>query len=336
MTNLARGCVVLLVLVAGLAGSGPAWGEEPAKLADPAVEEMAGALGFADSRAPGFWEALTQAVADQRTQAEDREKAAAEQAAAERAAELNQVILDASTYGRRTVVTSGRLTSFTEYIPPASGDIIDGTVNIRMGSEEVHPDGSSTIFTKYFKPHSTDALGVVITEVKDGVETVTKVIEYEPESIDVKVGDTRPVPPPGASAAGKKPHTIDPKADGSYGRASGGQPNGGAKLARSERDRSTRPSCATRPARRLLAVSSTRSKLPDRRTYTPFLETKLPRLPRTWTGATVGRIHDRAPGLGRRRTRRSRSCSTRTARSPPSSRRRSARTGSPRSSASRS
>ena len=285
VTTLARRWCVLLVLVvvAGLAGAGSAWGEEPAKLVDPDVEEMAGALGFADSHAPGFWEALTQAVADQRTQAEDREKATAEQAAAERAAQANQVILDAATYGRRTVVTSGRLTSFTEYIPPASGDIIDGTVNIRMGSEEVHPDGSSTIVTKYFKPHSTDALGVVVTEVKDDVETVTKVIEYEPESIDVKVGDSRPVPPAGSSAAGKKPHTFDPKADGSYGQASGGQPNGGAKLAQSEEK-------VYETVIRDKAGNDRRQdfdpiKLPDGRTLTPFLETKLPRTPEELEGA---------------------------------------------------
>ena len=285
VTTLARRWCVLLVLVvvAGLAGAGPAWGEdEPAKLVNPDVEEMAGALGFADSHAPGFWEALTQAVADQRTQAEDREKATAEQAAAERAAQANQVILDASTYGRRTELTVGRVTTFTEYIPPASGDIIDGTVNIRMGTEELHADGSRTIITKYFKEHSVDSLGVVVTEVEDGVETVTKVIEYEPDSIDAKVGDTRPVPAAGSSAAGKKPHSIDPKADGSAGQASGGQPNGGAKLAQPEEkvyETVIRDKAGDR------RQDFDPIKLPDGRTLTPFLETKLPRSPDELQGA---------------------------------------------------
>ena len=182
---------------------------------------MAGALGFADSHAPGFWEALTQAVADQRTETEERTNAAAEQAAAERAEQLKQAILDAATYGR-IEVTHGRVTSFTELIPPASGDIIDGTILIRVGTDEVAADGTKTVITKYLKAHSTDSAGVVVSKVKDNIETITKVIEHEPGSIDVKVGDSRPVRRR-LLVRGKKPHTFDPKADGSLGRASGGQ-----------------------------------------------------------------------------------------------------------------
>jgi len=75
-------------------------------------------------------------------------------------------------------------------------------------------------------------LGVVTSVKKDGVETVKSVFEYEPGSIDVKPGDTRPVPPPSSSAVGKKPHTIDPKADGSPGRASGNHPEAPAEVAK--------------------------------------------------------------------------------------------------------
>ena len=266
----------VLLVVAALAGARPAWGEEPAELDNPKsadIEEMAGALGFADSHAPGFWEALTQAVADQRNQAKERETAAAEQAAAERAEQLRQAILDASTYGRRIEETMGRVTTFTELIPPADGDIIDGTILIRVGTEEVAADGTKTIIAKYLKPHSTDAIGVVVTKVKDGVETVTKVIEYEPGAIDLKVGDSRPVPPPGSSSVGKKPHSFDPKADGSYGRASGGQPNGGAKLA--PPDTTPVPETVVRDkagSGDLLWLDSFEG--PDRRTYRPYLEAK--------------------------------------------------------------
>ena len=67
------------------------------------------------------------------------------------------------------------------------------------------------------------------------METVTKVVEFESGTIDVKPGDTRPVPPPSSSAVGKKPHTIDPKADGSLGRASGNHPDAPAEIADTDR-----------------------------------------------------------------------------------------------------
>lgn len=217
VTNLARGCAVLLALVAATAVVGvPAARAEqqPAKL--DVVEEMAGALGFADSHAPGFWETLTQIKADEREAL----------AAAGRAEQARQFTADASKYGRRIEEQLGMgITRITEFIPPPSGDITDGDILVRTGSQEVVADGTIRVITSYWKPGTTDKYGVVLSVVKDGVETVTDVHEYEPGSIDVKPGDTRPVPPPSSSAVGKKPHTIDPKADGSLGRASGNHPD---------------------------------------------------------------------------------------------------------------
>lgn len=243
-----------------------AMAEEPAKLASPAdIEEMAGALGYEGSHSPGFWEALAQAVADQRAAEKER-------ADAEHAEQLKQAMLDAGTYGRRIEETVGegdlKGTKVTEFLPSASGDIVDGEVYVRTSWETVAPDGTKKTSTVYWAPNSGRQLGIVETEVKDGVETVTKVVEYEPGSIDVKEGDERPVPPEGSSAAGKKPHTWDPKADGSLGKASGGQPDGGAKIEKTD----------TPPVQETTAggerVEFDPIKLPDDKVITPFVETK--------------------------------------------------------------
>jgi hypothetical protein len=77
------------------------------------------------------------------------------------------------------------------------------------------------------------------------------------------------VPPPGSSAAGEKPHTLDPKADGSMGRASGGQPDGGAKPAEAETTADEQPWIGRR-------VEFESIKLPNDRVLTPFLEDKPP------------------------------------------------------------
>ena len=275
--TLARACCVLLalVVVTGVAGAPPVRAEEPAALENPEsadVEEMAGALGFASSHSPGFWEALTQAVAEQRTAAEQRAAADEQRVDAERAEQLSKVILEAATYGRRIEETYGDVTYFTELIPPSSGDIVDGTILVRTGTELVAADGTKTVLTKYFKPHSLDQLGVVVMEEKDGVQTVTEVNEFVPGSIDVKVGDTRPVPPPGSSAAGLKPHTIDPKADGSFGRASGSQPDGGES--RMIKDYSWTAPPETTAAGGGSRLEFDTIKLPDGREFTPFLEDK--------------------------------------------------------------
>src|SRR3954451_15363438 len=106
VTNLARGCATLLALVAaaGIVGVPAARADETAKL--DVVEEMAGALGFADSHAAGFWEALTKVRTDER-------EALEKQADADRAEQAKQFVEDASKYGRRLETTIGNFTIFT-------------------------------------------------------------------------------------------------------------------------------------------------------------------------------------------------------------------------------
>lgn len=238
--------------------------DEPAKLASDAdIEEMAGALGYANSHSPGFWEALAQAVVEQREAEQARKEA-------EHAEQLQQAFLDAPIFGRRIEETVGegdlKGTKITEFIPAGPGEDVangDGQIYVRTSWETVAPDGTKKTSTVYYAPNSARHLGVVDTEVKDGVEKVTQVIEYEPGSIDVKVGDERPMPPEGSSAAGKKPHTWDPKADGSLGKASGGQPDGGAKL------ETPQPTTVAEKTGTANTSSSTRSRRPTGRCGRP-------------------------------------------------------------------
>ena len=254
------GCVLACLAAIPLQTAGA---EEPQKLASDAdIEEMAGALGYTGSKDEGFWEALTQAVADQRAAAEEK-------AVSERAEQFQQAWADAAKYGRRLEETVGRITLFTEFIPPADGDIEQGEVLVRTGEEFAELDGTRTVVTTYWKYGKQ--VGVVASVVDDDVETVTQVIEYEPGSIDVKVGDERPVPAPGSSAAGLKPHTIDPKADGSLGRASGGLPDGGDKIEQ------TNPAPAEETAGTRWWFDPI--KLPDGRVITPFVEERPPTSP---------------------------------------------------------
>lgn len=265
LENLVRGCCVALAVAAAIAVADVdvARADEPAKL--DVVEEMAGALGFADSRSPGFWEALAKA--------KEQERAAAE---AQRASDVAQMIMDAAAFGRRIEEVTGRHTKVTEFIPSPSGDIIDDEIHVRTGEEWVADNGKIIVYMTYWK--GLTKLGVVASEIEDGVETVTAVRESEPGSIDVKVGDERPVPPPGSSAAGKKPHSIDPKPDGSLGRASGGQPDGGES--HRIKDYSwTAPAETKAPGGAGTRLEFEPIPLPDDRVITPFLEAKPPRTP---------------------------------------------------------
>ena len=250
------------------------------------VEEIAGALGFDSSHSPGFWEALAKARADER--AEMEAKAAAEHAAAEeqRVERNNKIILDALKNGRRieeTGLWGGKMIAFTEIIPPASGDIGNETTYVRTGTEEVAGDGTIRVVTRYLDPKTLGKFGTVVSVIEDGVETVTDVTEDRPGSIDVKVGDTREVPPPGSSAAGKKPHTMDPKSDGSLGRASGNHPEAPAEIAKTDatpvhetvvRDKADGGTGGGGDGTRLQFEPI---PLSDGRVFTPFFEDKPPR-----------------------------------------------------------
>src|SRR5262249_11705440 len=132
-----------------------------------------------------------------------------------------QTIDDALMYGRRVEqnlkVGDKDVSMFTEYVVPASGDF-EGAV-VRMGTDITEHgwfSDTTTRFTNYFDA-SGHKLGVVKSVIEDGEEKITKVIEYVPGSIDMKEGDTRKIPDPGSTTAGKRPETWDPKADGSYG-----------------------------------------------------------------------------------------------------------------------
>lgn len=155
--------VLALVAAAGVVGVPAARADEPAKL--DVVEEMAGALGFADSHSPGFWEELTKIKAEER-------EALNQKADADRAEQAKQFVADASKYGRRIETSSAKLgstviNSYTEYIP-VDGDIVDGKVAIRIIDEFVKDDSTKRVTTNYFKPNSSDKVGIVDSEVKDG------------------------------------------------------------------------------------------------------------------------------------------------------------------------
>jgi hypothetical protein len=186
------------------------------------------------------------------------------------------MILDAAAFGRRVEEVTGRHTKVTEFIPPPSGDIVEGEVLVRTIDEWVADDGKTMVYTAYWR--GLTKVGLVASEIEDGVETVTAVRELEPGSFDVKVGDERPVPAPGSSAAGKKPHSIDPKADGSLGLASGGQPDGGESH-RIKDYTWTAPPETTAPGGAGTRLEFEPIPLPDDREITPFLEHKPPRTP---------------------------------------------------------
>ena len=172
--------------------------------------EIAGALGVDESST-----AVDDAYRD--LAVESRE--AAEEA---RVAEGQRIRDDALANGRReeTVIRDGDLEarSFKEFVPGEFGGIEDARV--RLGTEIVH-EGifSDTVerTTNYFD--GMDKVGIVVSEITDGVETVTQVLEYRPGAIDLKPGDTRDIPADLKTAAGLAPSTWDPKADGSLGRS---------------------------------------------------------------------------------------------------------------------
>ena len=114
-------------------------------------------MGFASSHSAGFWEALTQAIAEQRVANEER-------AAAERAEQARQVFADAAKNGRRVEETWGPITLFQEFIPPASGDIVDDQTQLRTGEIVVEPSGKATVITKYW--NGSTQVGVVVSVIE--------------------------------------------------------------------------------------------------------------------------------------------------------------------------
>jgi hypothetical protein len=209
-----RACLIALVaVILAVTGSVTATAaraeEAPAEVVSDSpslLDEIAWALGFEDSSSPGFWEAFQKARAEE-----------AEALEAERLAANETIIRDALTFGRR--IESGE--RFVEIVPGPSGDVWGGDFFVRIGY--VNTDlstGVTHVTTNYFGPGSVTPAATVDSEIRDGVEIVTSVRG----KTDIKVGDSRPAPAPSESAAGLKPKTIDPKSDGSMGRAAGGGP----------------------------------------------------------------------------------------------------------------
>ena len=281
---------------------------------------MAGALGFADSHAPGFWEALTQAVADQRTQAEEREKASAEQAAAERAAQANQVILDAATYGRRTVVTV------------RAADVVHG----------VHPPGLRRHHRRHGQ-HPHGQRGSPPGRLEHHHHEVLQATQHRCDrcrghggqgrrrdrhegdrvraGVDRRQGGRQPsgpaarAPPPRARS---RTRSIRRPTAATDRRAAASRT--AAPSSRSRKRRSMRPSSATRPATTAARISTRSSCLTAARS--PRSSRRSCRaLPRSWKGRCRSEADTRSSTrTGTTRSRRSPSTSTQRARSPASSR----------------
>jgi hypothetical protein len=139
-----------------------------------------------------------------------------------------KLISDALTYGRREERpigedAEGMHWAFSEWVVAWDGA---GAWFYRSGFETVDSGflglgAKTTRLTSYWQ--GLDKLGEVKSVIKNGIETIVDVDEWVPGSIDLKPGDSRPAQPSTTSAAGKRPVTFDPKADGSLGRASGAQ-----------------------------------------------------------------------------------------------------------------
>ena len=116
-----------------------------------------------------------------------------------------------------------KLVPFLEIVPAPSGNYVDALV--RSGIETINVDtGEKLVGVDYWDPYTKfTKLAQVWSVIKDGIETIIRINEWVPGSVDLKVGDTRPAPAPSKSAGGTKPHTFNPKKDGSLGTASGGQ-----------------------------------------------------------------------------------------------------------------
>jgi hypothetical protein len=107
---------------------------------------------------------------------------------------------------------------FKEIVPSASGDIADTVV--RSGLEYIEHGffGDKITRDTLYRDPTGHAIGRVTSIIEDGIERITKVTNYEPGAISLKVGDTRKVPD---SQGGNKPLTWDPQPDGSYGTTTG-------------------------------------------------------------------------------------------------------------------
>ena len=134
------------------------------------------------------------------------------------AAEHEKIIHDALAHGYKVLNAGVYLgidnfeQSFKEFLPDGSA---------RWGVVTEHLDGSKDSFIRYLDPAHMQVLGQVNTHTENGVETVVKVTENVPGSIDLKEGDTRPAPADKDSAAGLVPNSWNPQHDDNSGSTSG-------------------------------------------------------------------------------------------------------------------
>ena len=146
--------------------------------------------------------------------------------------EAARIVADALTYGRRVEHDYGTFegkfedihaTGVTEFVIDfAGGGPCSGRASLLEYSGFLGIGKEKQTTTTYRIPGSLEPGGTVTTVTKNGIETVTRVTEWVPGSIDLKVGDSRPEQKPSSSAAGTRPSSFDPKKDGSGGVASGG------------------------------------------------------------------------------------------------------------------
>jgi hypothetical protein len=176
-------------------------------------KEIAGALGVHESD-PAVDETYAKLVVEQN---ENHEKARIESA--------QKIVDDARTLGRRIETPNAAFAdtvNVTEYIPADWADNLGDTkVYVRTG--QIITDGDQQITKmRYLDPENVRSLGYVESVIqgtgKDAKEVITFVDDNAKTILGLNVGDTRDVPPPTTSAAGKVPSSFDP-ARGNYGHA---------------------------------------------------------------------------------------------------------------------
>lgn len=224
MSSLSSSCRLIVVLAVAAFAASASFTVEAARAEEPAetvsestralLDEIAGALGFADSDAQGFSEAYAEVRREELAELEQQ-----------RAEGVQQLIADALLYGRRiegeAIDAGGGVTLrfFEELVPAFPGDI-ESPVLLRKGEDHIDELGRITRTTDYYDSQGTKVVATVTSIISGGKEKIVQ-ITGNAGALDVKVGDTRPALIPTKSGAGEKPRTLDPKSDGSFGRASG-------------------------------------------------------------------------------------------------------------------
>jgi hypothetical protein len=112
------------------------------------------------------------------------------------------------------------LVRWTESIP-----MPDGTELVRLGVDEIKMGPAELPIivrtVSYFEPGKISPTGTITSLISEGFERITGITGFGPggEYAGLQIGDTRPSPIPGNTAAGIRPSSWDPA---NFGTASGG------------------------------------------------------------------------------------------------------------------